>query len=229
MEIAKDYQLGPVYTPASLARPTLMLPSPNGGASWQGAAVDPETGYLYVGSATTPRILTLRQDPRISSMDYIGSSRWRPEIFPQGLPLTKPPWGRITAIDLNTGDQVWVIPNGGTPEGVRNHPALEGVEFPRTGSADASGLLVTKTLLFSGSSGLHSSLPPGQGSPYLLAIDKGTGELVFEVELPGGLRPTAVPMTYAVEGKQYIVVAAGAAPPATSGRVPAALVALTLP
>ena len=229
IEIVKDYRLGPVYMPASIDRPTLMLPSPNGGASWQGAAVDPETGYLYVGSATTPRVLTLRNDPSRNAMDYVGSSRWMPETFPQGLSLVKPPWGRITAIDLNTGDHVWMIPSGPTPEHVKNHAALGGVDVERTGSADASGLLVTKTLLFSGSSGLHASLPHGQGSPNLLAIEKGTGEVVFEYELPDGLRPTAVPMTYLIDGKQFIVIAAGASPPATTESVPAELVALTLP
>ena len=229
MEIVEDYRLGPLYTPASIDEPTMMLPSPNGGASWQGAAADPETGYLYVGSATTPRVLTLRNDPSRNAMDYVGSSRWIRETFPQGLSLVKPPWGRITAIDLNTGDHVWMIPNGPTPEAVKNHPALEGVDVDRTGSADASGLLVTKTLLFSGSSGLHASLPPGQGSPNLLAIDKATGEVVFEYALPDGLRPTAVPMTYLIDGQQFIVIAAGASPPATTESLPAELVALTLP
>ena len=229
LEIVKGYRLGPLYTPASITGPTLMLPSPNGGASWQGAAVDPETGYLYIGSATTPRVLTLRNDPGRNAMDYIGSARWRPEIFPQGLSLVKPPWGRITAIDLNTGDHVWMIPNGDTPAAVKNHPGLEGVDIERTGSADASGLLVTATLLFSGSSGLHASLPPGQGSTSLLAIDKGTGSVIFEYELPDGLRPTAVPMTYLVDDRQFIVVAAGASPPGARLSVPAELLALTLP
>ena len=229
LEIARKYRLGPVYTPASIAQPTLMLPSPNGGASWQGAAIDPETGFLYVGSATAPRVLTMTHNSERSAMDYRGSSRWIPDTFPQGLSLVKPPWGRITAFDLNTGDQLWVIPNGDTPEEVKNHPALRGVQLPRTGSADASGLLVTKTLLFSGSSGLHASLPRGQGRPHLLAIDKKTGEVILEYLLPDGLRPTGVPMTYMVGGKQYIVVASGAAPPATTESVPGELLALTLP
>jgi quinoprotein glucose dehydrogenase len=206
-----------------------MLPSPNGGASWQGAAVDPETGYLYVGSATTPRVLTITKDPKRGNMDYYGNSRHAPETFPQQLPLVKPPWGRITAIDLNSGEHAWMIPNSPTPDWVKNHPALKGVNIPRTGSADASGLLVTKTLLISGSSGLHSSLPPGHGAPYLLAIDKKTGEVIFEYRLPDDLRPTSAPMTYMVDGKQYIVVAAGLAPPATKESRAGELIALTLP
>ena len=103
------------------------------------------------------------------------------------------------------------------------------MDIERTGSADASGLLVTATLLFSGSSGLHASLPPGQGSMSLLAIDKGTGAVIFEYELPDGLRPTAVPMTYLVDDRQFIVVAAGASPPGARMSVPAELLALALP
>lgn len=229
--VASKYRLGPVYTPASLSGPTLMLPSPNGGASWQGGAVDPETGYIYIGSATTPRALTIAKASGRGggNMDYNGNSRYVPEIFPQGLSIVKPPWGRITAIDLNTGEHVWMIPNGPTPDNVKNHPALKGVNVPRTGSADASGLLVTKTLLFSGSSGLHPSLPPGQGSPYLMAVDKKTGEVIFEFRLPNDLRPTGSPMTYMAGDKQYIVVAAGLAPPATKESAAGELIALALP
>jgi quinoprotein glucose dehydrogenase len=109
---------------------------------------------------------------------------------------------------------VFVAPNGDTPEAIKNNPALKGVDVPRTGTADASGLLVTKTLLFSGTPGTHPSIPPGQGAPSLLALDKKTGEVVYQLRLPDGLRPTGIPMTYMVNGNQYIVVAAGIQPPA---------------
>jgi quinoprotein glucose dehydrogenase len=229
LEIAKKYRMGPVYTPASDKQGTLMLPSPNGGASWQGAAVDPETGTLFIGSATTPRVLEIQHDPKRSDMEYTGDSRYVASTFPHGLSLVKPPWGRITAVDLNTGDNLWVVPNGDTPDAVKNNPAVAGVNIPRMGTADASGLLVTKTLLFSGASGLHPSLPPGQGAPYLLAIDKTTGALIHQLKLPDDLRPTGIPMTYLVAGKQYIVVAAGLAPPAARETRAGELIALTLP
>jgi quinoprotein glucose dehydrogenase len=227
--IAKKYRLGPVYNPASIEKQTLMLPSVNGGASWQGAAVDPETGILYVGSSRTPRVLSMaKADPARSQADYVGDARHVPNTFPQGINLVKPPWGRITAIDLNTGEHVWMAANGPTPDAIKNHPALKGVTLPRTGSADASGLLVTKTLLFSGTAGLHPSIPADQGAPFLIAFDKKTGELIYEFKLPDGLRPTGSPMTYLTGGKQYIVVAAGAAPPGTKESRPGELIALTV-
>jgi quinoprotein glucose dehydrogenase len=115
---------------------------------------------------------------------------------PQGLPIIKPPYGRITAIDLNTGEHVWMVPNSDTPDNVKNHPALKGLNIPRTGRAERDGLLVTKTLLFSGDS---------QG--VFRAFDKKTGEIVAEVKLPAP--QTGVPMSYMVNGKQYIAVAIG--------------------
>ncbi len=125
-----------------------MLPTSTGGANWQGAAVDPETGMLYVASVTNPAVAAVTKDPKRSSMDYVGGAaaaggqggvrvareprravRQRCPVpqgcglnGPQGLPLVKPPWGRITAIDLNTGDHAWMVPNGDTPDCVKNHP-----------------------------------------------------------------------------------------------------------
>jgi quinoprotein glucose dehydrogenase len=103
-----------------------------------------------------------------------------------------------------------MIPNGPTPEAVKVNPVLAGVKLPRTGTASVSGLLVTKTLLFSGAGGLHGSIPPRQGNPYLLAIDKKTGEVISELKLPDDLRPSGIPMTYMIQGRQYILVAASA-------------------
>ena len=118
----------------------------------------------------------------------------------RGLPLVKPPYGRITAIDLTVGEILWQIPHGGTPDYIRNHPDLQGVEVPATGSpTQGSGLLVTSTLLFSGEG--------ARGQPVLRAYDKRTGEVVHEVQLPGG--PTiGFPITYMTGGRQFIVVAA---------------------
>ena len=233
--IASEYQLGPIYTPPILAgqdglRALLMLPQMTGGANWQGGAVDAETGILYVASATAPTVAGLMNDPGRSTMDYVGGGGRRSardarqgcgEIGPLGLPLIKPPWGRITAIDLNSGEHVWMIPNGDTPDCVRNHPALSGVDVPRTGKPSRSGILVTKTLVFAGEGGGLFATPTWAGGEMFHAYDKQTGETIWEMELPK--RQSGVPMTYMIDGKQYIVMAMSA-----RGE-PAELVALTLP
>ena len=233
--IASEYQLGPIYTPPILAgadglRALLMLPQMTGGANWQGGAVDAETGILYVASATAPTVAGLMNDPGRSTMDYVGGGGRRRgaaarqgcgEIGPLGLPLIKPPWGRITAIDLNTGEHLWMIPNGDTPDCVRNHPALSGVDIPRTGKPERSGILVTKTLVFAGEGGGLFATPIWAGGEMFYAYDKQTGETIWELELPK--RQSGVPMTYMIDGKQYIVMAMSA-----RGE-PAELVALTLP
>jgi quinoprotein glucose dehydrogenase len=233
--IASEYQLGPIYTPPILAgagglRALLMLPQMTGGANWQGGAVDAETGILYVASATAPTVAGLMNDPGRSTMDYVGGGGRRSardarqgcgEIGPLGLPLIKPPWGRITAIDLNSGEHVWMIPNGDTPDCVRNHPALSGVDVPRTGKPSRSGILVTKTLVFAGEGGGLFATPTWAGGEKFHAYDKQTGETIWEMELPK--RQSGVPMTYMIDGKQYIAMAMSA-----RGE-PAELVALTLP
>jgi len=226
LEIASTYTIGPLFTPPTVVtetnRGTLSLPGSVGGANWQGAALDPETGILYVSSSTHPTPLGLVQAPEISNMNYVQGRRLSLPGGggPQGLPLIKPPWGRITAIDLNTGEHVWMKPNGDTPDYVKEHPALEGIDIPPTGGADRVGLLVTKTLLFAGEgSGLFAA-PPGAGGPIFRAYDKLTGDVVHEIELSA--HQTGVPMTYMFEGNQYIVVAVGAR------EHPAELIALRL-
>jgi quinoprotein glucose dehydrogenase len=218
LELMGGYRTGPIFTPPSLVdgedgkRGTLMMPNAIGGANWEGAAVDPETGILYVPSFTSPTVFGLRPaDPERSDLRYWAGGR-APRL-PRGLPIVKPPWGRITAIDLNTGEHVWMIPNGDTPESIKNHSLLRGVELPRTGKMSRAMLLVTKTLLFSGE-GLS-------GDPVFRAHDKATGDVLAEIELPA--TTTGVPMTYMHDGNQYIVVAVG------SREYPAGLVALALP
>jgi quinoprotein glucose dehydrogenase len=227
-EIVSHYRSGAPYIPPSVAEGgnlgTLLRPCLSGGANWQGAAVDPQTGILYVSSISSVCPIGLHQDPRISDMRYVGVYG---EGFPNGslggpsgLPLIKPPWGRITAINLNTGDHVWMIPSSDTPAWATNNPALAGVKLPaRTGAFDQVGLLVTKTLLFAGEgSGLYRA---GGGGNKLFAYDKATGEIVHSLTLPAN--QSGAPMTYEVDGRQYIVVAAGA-----KGS-PGELIALTLP
>jgi quinoprotein glucose dehydrogenase len=119
----------------------------------------------------------------------------------------KPPYGRITAIDLNKGEHQWMVPNSDTPEWVKSIPALKGLKIPRTGSPERVGMLVTKSLLFAGEgSGLYAS--DGGGGKVFRAHDKATGKIVSEINLPAN--QTGVPMTYSINGKQYIVVAVGA-------------------
>ena len=213
-EILSQLRWGPLYTPPSVAveggtQGTLMVPGALGGANWPGGAFDPESGLLFVQSATHPSVISLVNDPEVSSMSYVrgGGLRLRRGGGPQGLPLFKPPWGRITAIDLHAGEIAWQVPNGDAPDYVKEHPALEGVEVGRTGRQDRGGLLVTRTLLFSGEGGgMYAA--SGSGGRMLRAHDKSTGEIVAEIELPAN--QTGLPMTYMHEGRQFVVVAVGA-------------------
>jgi glucose dehydrogenase len=153
LDAIQGFRLSPsLYSPPSLAeatdgtRGTLSLPSSTGGANWEGSAIDPETGILYVPSRTQLQVLSLAKNPD-SDIDLSQSFGVRvPRV--RGLDVVKPPYGRITAIDMNTGDHLWVIANADTPEHIANHPLLESVNLPRTGIPTRSGTLVTKTLLF---------------------------------------------------------------------------------
>jgi quinoprotein glucose dehydrogenase len=121
----------------------------------------------------------------------------------QGLPLIKPPYGSISAIDLNKGEIVWQIAHGETPDNIKNHPALKGVDVPRTGRPGVIGTLVTKTLVIAGEGGFATT-PAGRGA-MLRAYDKASGKEVGAVYMPAP--QTGSPMTYTVRGQQYIVVA----------------------
>ncbi len=190
---------------------TLALPSATGGANWEGAALDPETGMLYVPSRTVATVLSVDKDQR-SSVDFSMALGVRvPRAM--GLPIIKPPYGRITAIDMNDGEHEWMMANADTPDWIANNPALEGVDVPRTGVETRSGLLLTKTLLFAGE-GVG-------GGPMFRAHDKETGEIVHELELPG--TQTGQPFTYEHDGKQYIGMVVS-----PQGQ-PAKLVVYTLP
>jgi quinoprotein glucose dehydrogenase len=122
----------------------------------------------------------------------------------QGLPLIKPPYGRITAIDLNKGDISWQVAHGDTPDNIKNHPALKGIEIPRTGRPGRIGVLVTKNLVIAGEGGFVTTAN-GQRGAMLRAYDKATGADVGAVYMPAP--QTGSPMTYFYNGKQYIVVA----------------------
>jgi len=221
LEAAAEFRLSPsLYSPPSLADAddgtvgTLSLPSATGGANWEGSAYDPETGMLYIPSRTALSALSVANDED-SDVAYSMAFGVRvPRV--QGLEIVKPPYGRITAIDMNSGDHVWMMANADTPDRVANHPALEGVDIPRTGVPTRAGLVLTSTLLFAGEGG------GGQGaSPIFRAYDKQTGEIVAEIDLPNV--QTGQPMTYEHDGTQYIVMFVSG-----SGG-PTELVALALP
>jgi quinoprotein glucose dehydrogenase len=138
----------------------------------------------------------------------------------RGLPLVKPPYGSISAIDLKKGEIVWQVPHGETPDVVKNHPALKGMNIPRTGRTGTAGTLVTKTLVISGETGFGTTAT-GQRGAMLRAYDKATGKEVGAVYMPAP--QSGSPMTYMINDKQYIVVAI------SGGTYSGELVALRLP
>ena len=232
MEIVSNYRMGPLYTPPSLindpdgTKGTLVLPGWGGGSSWPGAGVDVETGVLFVPSLTLPIVASLAPgDPGAGNFDYMRVGNIYPP-GPRGLPLVKPPWGQITAIDLNTGDHLWQRPLGGAPRDVREHPDLQGLglDFSSMGQNGRPGALVTRTLLFMGEGGgVRGGVASlfGAGGPAFRAYDKRTGDELAEIVLPAN--PTGSPMSYMLDGKQYIAVAAATL------ETPAEIIALALP
>ena len=226
VEILNGYQYGPMFTPPSAlnedpggTQGTIQLPGWVGGADWGGAAFDPETHVLYVPSITAPVVVALIEpDPEESDFRYI---RGNPRVVagPRGLPLIKPPWGRITAIDLDTGEHLWVAPNG---EGIRDHDALAGLDLPRLGTPGRPTPLLTKTLLFIGEGSPDMiAMPEFGGGNMFRAYAKETGEVLWEVELAAGTAGS--PITYMQDGRQYLVVGIGDA------ERPAEFVAFSLP
>ncbi len=208
LEAVKDLRLGPMFTPPSLVaapdgtRGTLVLPHYGGGANGEGGAADPETGMLYVASQTSLTVFAVSPAGDRSDIRYLFVNGEAPR--PMGLPLVKPPYGRITAIDMNSGEHRWMAVNGDTPDDIKSNPALAGLAIPATGKASRAVLLVTKTLLFAGEG--------YGGAPMLRAYDKATGAVVAELPLPGAA--SSKPMTYMLGGKQYLVLAVGRDTPA---------------
>ncbi|MDP2317894.1 MAG: PQQ-binding-like beta-propeller repeat protein [Acidobacteriota bacterium] len=233
LTLVAKYKIGPLFTPPIVRGENgkeglLFIPN---GANWPGGSFDPDTGMLYVYSHTLVRVLSMVNDPKRSDMAYItdgsASESGGGGLSVNGLPIVKPPWGRITAIDMNKGEIAWQIAHGETPDAIKNHPALKGLTIPRTGrpggaggSSGGIGTLVTKTLLISGEGGTVM-MPDGQRGAMLRAYDKKTGVEVGAVQMSGA--QTGNPMTYMLGGKQYIVVAAG------SSIRPGELIAYRLP
>jgi len=230
LEILDQYEYGSMFTPPRHPdnelgkRGAIHCPGPGGGTNITGGtAADPEAGIIYAASMTlcAAPILSPGEVGDAADPNPIGRTVAKYATDngflqgPQGLPLFKPPYGRITAIDMNTGETLWMIPNGDTPERIRNHPALEGVDLPNTGVRSQALTLVSKTLL------MYSE---GRGArPLLYAVDKADGTRLGTVELPAPA--TSIPMSYLHEGRQYIVVPIAGG----TGRLPGSLVSLALP
>jgi quinoprotein glucose dehydrogenase len=204
LEILNQYDHGPLFTPPT-ERGTVNLPGWAGGANWWGAAFDPDTGLFYVPSITSPITVKLNvPDPERSNLRFV---RGGPALGgglggPRGIPLFKPPYGRITAINLNTGDHAWMIPHGDGPR--KKISELVGRDVGPLGSG-GGGPLLTKTLLFVGQGAGGRAGREGGAAALFRAYDKATGKVVAELELPSV--PTGTPMTYMAEGKQFIVMA----------------------
>ena len=223
--LAAQYTKGPLYTLPTEVTPTnkgtWLYPGTGGGPNWNGASVDPVTGIMYTPMRLKPQYAGLRKgDPKQTDMDYYGGGGGAPIEGPFGLPILKPPYSLLFATDMNKGEHLWKVPIGGAPDYVRNNPKLKGLnlDFDHMGQFDVRpSPLLTPQVLFMGEGG---NLSGGSGGPMFRAYDKKTGAVVWEKKLPNIV--TGGPMTYMVNGKQYIAVVVSA-----RGK-PAEVIALTL-
>jgi len=240
----------PSVSKANATLATITSPGSTGGANWPGGSYDPETHKLYVYSQTAIALLGLvpTPGPQFSDMEYVqgsdgkeprlstpmgappapappgaaarGGDEGGPGLTVNGLPLLKPPYGRITAYDMDKGEIAWQVAHGETPDNVRNNPALKGLAIPRTGQPGIIGVLTTKTLVIAGEP-MFTTTASGARGAMLRAYDKTTGREVGAVFMPAP--QSGSPMTYISNGQQYIVVA-------VSGQgFPGELVAFRLP
>ena len=231
LKLASKYKLGPVFTPPVVSKAdgplgTLIIGYPNGGTNWAGGSFDPQTHVYYVFSQGVAGSLGLvpPEDGNSEVKYYVGtlhaSGRGFRRLTVQGLPLVKPPYGKISAINLDTGEIQWQIPHGETPDEIRNSPVVKGLNIPRTGRPGVIGVLTTKTLVIAGEGGIFTNAAGKKGA-LLRAYSKATGTDAGAVYMPSG--QTGSPMTYMLNGKQYIVVAIG------GPGFPGELVAFSLP
>jgi quinoprotein glucose dehydrogenase len=190
----REVRGGPAFNPPSL-QGTVVIPGFHGGANWSGASFDPATGWLYVNSNNVPNIITLVEakpgdEPRYGAYGHTGYNQF---LDHEGYPAIRPPWGLLTAIDLNTGEFAWQVPLG-------EYPELTARGVPRTGTETFGGSIVTAGGLV---------FIAGTKDERIHAFDKRTGQLLWEHQLPAG--GYATPCTYMVNGRQYVVIAAGGA------------------
>ena len=214
----QGFRTGPLFTPPSLEG-TIARPGTTGGANWGGAAVDPATGMIYIPSRNAHSVLRLsKPDARLDSNLLYMQAPGRNPTMPEGLPLFKPPYSRLTAIDMNTGNHAWMVA-AGNGDRIRNNPRLKGLNLPPLGGdSNFSGPLLTRTLL------IYALTSGGSnGGPRLVAYDKATGKELASADLPGAAIGT--PMTYLLDGRQYIAITVQGR---TSTDIPE-LIALALP
>ena len=225
LEAIDGWRLGPLFTPLDLpvegvTKGTVMRPPPGGTAGWSGAAVDPETGILYIPSYNQPAVVAFYAPDtaqgatvaythgadEANRLEQIRAGTFRSgPLMPQGLPLVKPPYSRMSALDLNTGEYVWQVPTG-NGDRFRNHPRLRDLDLPPLGGdGTRTGVVLTKTLVI-----YNLSAGGTNGGPRMVAYDKATGEELGSVDLPSGALGT--PMTYMVDGKQYVALGIGDGP-----------------
>jgi len=195
----EGFKIGPLFTPPSLEG-TIVRPGSVGGANWTGAAVDPSTGMMYVPSKNQFAVQKLiKPDAELNSNLLYMQGTGRNPTMPDALPLFKPPYSRMTAIDMNTGDHKWMVPTG-NGDRIRNNPRLKGLNLPPLGGDTTySGPVLTKTLLI-----LALTAGGSNNGPRLVAYDKTTGKEIASTDLPAAAVGT--PMTYSIGGKQYIAV-----------------------
>ncbi|NOT27797.1 MAG: pyrroloquinoline quinone-dependent dehydrogenase [Acidobacteria bacterium] len=251
VKLVQPYRLGPIFTPPSVSKKegpiaTLTMGAQAAATNWPGASYDPETHTLYVASQTSVATLGLvPPPPGVSTVPYhqgtvlagartamgsgadagagavVAADALSANLTVQGLPIIKPPYSRITAINMDTGDFRWQVPFGATPANITNHPALKGLKLPPLGRpGNNNGTLVTKSLVVAGEKNFGPT-PSGQRGAMLRAFDKMTGQEVGAVYLPAP--QTGSPMTYMLNGRQYLVVAIG------GGAYTAELVVFALP
>jgi quinoprotein glucose dehydrogenase len=217
LAVFRQYESGPLFSPPSL-KGRLGLPGAAGGAGWRGAGLDPETNVLFVPSINRPTVFRVEEGKRFRYETQATNPVWFPggEAWDESnLPISKPPWSRLTAIDLDTGEHLWQVPIG---DGPREHPKLRHLDLPPLGTGLPTCVLVTKSLVFAGDGAELFYREPGD--PVFRAYDKRTGERAGSLRLPAPAR--GCPMTYLHEGRQHLVVSVAA------GERPQ-LVALALP
>jgi quinoprotein glucose dehydrogenase len=222
LEVAAHYKLGGLYTAPIMARKggpygVINLPGYIGGINWPGGSYDPETHMVYTYSQTNPLNIggiVPNPDHTKGAFDYVHANLppdtpggYRPnDLTVEGLPLIKPPYGRITATNLEKGTQEWMVPHGETPDEIRNNPALKGIKIPRTGMVGKISPLTTKSLVICGDPMTYTD-ETGRKGARLRAYDKKTGAEKGAVFMPA--EQSGSPMTYMLKGKQYIVLAIG--------------------
>ncbi len=222
LEVAGHYKLGGLYTAPIMAKKggpygVINLPGYIGGINWPGGSYDPESHTVYTYSQTNPLNIggiIPNPDHTRGAFDYVHANLppdtpggYRPnDLTVDGLPLIKPPYGRITATDLEHGTQLWQVAHGETPDAIRNHPALKGLKIPRTGMIGKIAPLTTKSLVICGDPMTYTD-ETGRKGARLRAYDKQTGAEKGAVFLPA--EQSGSPMTYMLKGRQYIVLAIG--------------------